>query len=114
MALRLCACLALPACAMDWTLRSSDGDIGGDVGEDVELDVDGDAVSSDADDGGDADVPAEAGPSAPVRWFNTAGGVSTNSEYRLEGTLGGPPGPGVSSNSEYKIESGGMRLTRGR
>lgn len=87
----------------------------GDADADVAADADGDDGDAEAlEDGGDADVPTDAGPGAPVRSFNAAGGVSANSEYRLEGTLGGPPGPGVSSNSEYRLESGGVRLIRGR
>ena len=100
----------------------ADGEAEADVPADGDVEADGDAdgeaeadVPADGDADADADVPADAGPGAPVRWFNAAGGVSSNSEYRLEGTLGGPVGGGgVSTNSAYRLESGGVRLIRGR
>ncbi len=91
---------------MDVDAADADADVAADG--DAEVDVEP------PDDGGDGDVSGDAGPGAPVRSFNAAGGVMSNSAYRLEGTLGGPPGPGVSTNSEYRLESGTMRIGRGR
>ena len=94
---------------MDDDDANAEGDWSDDVSADADAEADADGEADAGEDGG-----GDAGPGAPVRSFNAAGGLSTNSEYRLEGALGGPPGPGVSSNSEYRLESGSVRLIRGR